>query len=98
MGIIFPCIDGGKTGLIRTVAFGYHVDPAQVTIVSQMNNFGQGAYEVIFPGLITPIRYDRMGTVFMRHASAPPLPHVQANNATPEGTPSNHPVIQYAVS
>ncbi|CAF4759207.1 unnamed protein product, partial [Rotaria sp. Silwood2] len=82
--------------LIHVVAFDYEVDPASVIIVSQVNNFGQGIYQVTFPGLTTPIRYDRVGTVYMRHSSAPPLPHEQTNSSTPAGTPSNHPVIQYA--
>ncbi|CAF4041330.1 unnamed protein product [Rotaria sp. Silwood2] len=87
---------GGSSDLIHVVAFDYEVDPASVIIVSQVNNFGQGIYQVTFPGLTTPIRYDRVGTVYMRHSSAPPLPHEQTNSSTPAGTPSNHPVIQYA--
>lgn len=85
-----------QTDLIRTVAFDYEVDPEVVTIVSQMNNIGQGMYQVKFPGLDTPIRYDRIGSVYVRHSTAPPLPYEKANRAVPAGTPSKHAVIQYA--
>jgi hypothetical protein len=96
-GASFPNLfNSGSSDLIRVVAFDYEVDAATVTVVPQVDNLGQGIYQVTFPGLTTPIRYDRVGTVYMRHASAPPLPNEQANHATPVGTPSNHAVIQFA--
>ncbi len=92
------CFPGGNSDLIRLVAFDYEVDENQVTIVSQAGSRGQGIYQVALPGIPTPIRYDRVGSVFMRHASAPPLPHELANQITPAGRPSNHAVIRYAAA
>jgi hypothetical protein len=86
----------GTSALIRLVAFDYEVAPESVTVVSQTGGLGQGIYQVTFPGLTTPIRYDRIGTVYMRHASAPPLPHELANHSIPIGTSSNHAVVKYA--
>lgn len=83
----------GSGALIHMVAFDYEVDPKSVTIVSETGNRGQGICQVTFPGVTTPIRYDRIGTVYMRHASAPPLPHDLGYHFVPMGTPSNHAVV-----
>jgi hypothetical protein len=92
------CFPGGSSDLIRLVAFDYEVDESQVMIVSEAGNRGQEIYQVTFPGATTPVRYDRVGSVFMRHASAPPLPHELPNQVTPAGKPSNHAVIKYAAA
>jgi hypothetical protein len=84
--------------LVRFAAFDYEVDESQVTIVSETGDRGQGIYQVTIPGIPTPVRYDRVGSVFMRHASAPPLPHELPNQVTPVGKPSNHAVIRYAAA
>ncbi|UJR11729.1 hypothetical protein I4U23_015910 [Adineta vaga] len=90
------CFPGGTSSLTRLVAFDYEVDESQVNIVSQAGGRGQGIYQVTIPGISTPIRYNRIGSVFMRHASAPPLPHEIPNSIIPAGKPSNHGVIRYA--
>jgi hypothetical protein len=92
------CFPGGTASLKSLVAFDYEIDENQVTVVSQGGGCGQGIYQVTFPGITTPIRYDRMGSVFMRHSSAPPLPHEVPNQVTPTGKPSNHAVIKYAAA
>ncbi|CAF3003594.1 unnamed protein product [Rotaria socialis] len=92
------CFPGGEASLISLVAFDYEVDENQVTVVSQTGGLGQGIYLVTFPGITTPIRYDRVGSVYMRHSSAPPLPHEVSNQVTPTGKPSNHAVIAYAAA
>ena len=92
------CFPGGAASLTSLVAFDYEVDEKQVTIVSEAGDRGQGIYYVTFPGITTPIRYDRVGSVYMRHASAPPLPHEVPNQVTAIGKPSNHAVIKYAAA
>ncbi|CAF1462155.1 unnamed protein product [Adineta steineri] len=92
------CFPGGTASLIRLVAFDYEVNENQVTVVSQIGDRGQGIYQVTIRGITTPIRYDRVGSVYMRHASAPPLPHEVPGQATPTGKPSNHGVIKYAAA
>ncbi|CAF1272575.1 unnamed protein product [Rotaria magnacalcarata] len=95
MGSCFPC---GTASLITLVALDYEVDESQVTVVSKTGHCGQGIYQVTFPGITTPIRHDRMGSVYIRHASAPPLSHKVPNQVTPTGKPSNHAVITYAAA
>ncbi|CAF4863801.1 unnamed protein product [Rotaria socialis] len=92
------CFPGGEASLTSLVAFDYEVDEKQVTVVSQTGGLGQGIYLVTFPGITTPIRYDRAGSIYMRHSSAPPLPHESSNQVAPTGKPSNHPVIAYAAA
>ena len=77
-------------------AFDYEVDEKQVIVTRQSVGLGQGIYQVTIPGITNPIRYDRVGTVFMRHASAPPLPHERSAAILPNGSQSNHAVIKYA--
>ena len=95
MGNLIP---GGKASLIRLVAFDYEVDEKQVVVVSKSGGLGQGIYQVTFPGVTTPVRYDRTGSVYTRHASAPPLPHDLPNHVTAAGKPSTHGVIKYAAA
>lgn len=88
--------NGGTSELVKLVAFEYEVDEAQVVVNAQSVDMGQGIYQVTVPPFSDPIRYDRMGSVYLRHASAPPLPHEGSHAVTPAGKPSNHAVIQYA--
>ena len=90
------CIPGGRASLISVVAFDYEVDESRVVVVSKSGGLGQGIYHVTFPGVTTPVRYDLIGSVYIRHASAPPLPDEVSNYVTPKGTPSTHRVIGYA--
>jgi hypothetical protein len=79
------CTGNDPRALIRLVAFDYEVDEDKVTIISESDGPEQGIYQVLFPGINIPIRYDRVGSVYMRHVSAPPLPHEVPNQVTPPG-------------
>lgn len=80
--------------LAKVVAFDYEVDIKDVQLLSQTGNRGQGIYNVAVPNIDIDVRYDRMGSVYMRHSSAP-QPYY---STTPQGKKSNHAVIKFAAA